>query len=345
MEAFEHSSDRNSPAHSRELARAYDDVLDIALQIFGCDVSVLFPINPLNYEFGWPPRVKGKLVGDFPFRHPRPDGLGRNILGHGTIKVANVRSTPRLTSDFAIAQNVEAFIATPIYLPSGRHPVAVVYIDYRQARSFDETDESRVRQFRARAAAMIQRAWILERYARLSALGDEINQQLHTPNTLFKLLNERIHDIIDCGRGFALGIVGPASDSVSDYVSIDREAFEEKRRSLTALAREAIMTGSIARVPIHDGDTTPIFVPMLLRKLPLGYLALEPQHTTEYDSEDLRVLQVLRNHVATALDGIRLFEDLTTISTVAKASTIRSQPTIPSRRLRKTCGAAPTPMS
>jgi|GEM_PF-1399975 len=308
METNEHS----------ELTRAHDDVLDVAMQLFGCDICVLFPINPLNYEFGWPPHVRGEFLGDFPFKHPRPDGLGRKILGHGTIKVTDVRSSPRFTSDFAVAQRIEAFIATTIYLPSGRHPLAVVYIDYRRTRSFGETDESHVRQFRARAAAMIQRAWVLERYERLSALGDEINQQLHTPKTLFELLNDRIHDIVDCGKRFALGVVGPASDSVSNYVSTAREAFEEEHEPLTAFEREAIMTGTITRLPIRDAGTTPIFVPMILRKLPLGYLALEPQHTGEYDSEDLRVIHVLRNHVATALDGIRLFDDLTTISSVAK---------------------------
>jgi GAF domain-containing protein len=321
METFGHVLDQSSNQPlppSSELTRAHDDVLDVALQIFGCEIGVLFPINPLNHEFGWPPRVRGNLIGDFPFKQPRPDGLGQKILGYGTIKVGNLRNSTRFSSDFAVAQGIESFIATTIYLPSGRHPLAVVYIDYRRTCNFDETDESHVRQFRARAAAMIQRAWVLERYERLSALGDEINQQLLTPKTLFKLLNERLHDIIDCRKRFALGVVGPASDSVSNYISTAREVLEEEQRPLTALDREAIMTGSIARLPIRDGGTAQIFVPMLLRKLPLGYLALEPQYTNDYDSEDLRVIQVLRNHVATALDGIRLFEDLTTISTVAE---------------------------
>lgn len=305
------------PVRSGDLERAQNEVLDLALKLFGCDIAVLFPINPLNGDFGWPPRVKGDLrVGGFSFEHPRPNGLGRTIIGQQMVRVPNLQKKPEYANAFTVQEGIESLIGLTVYAPKRTNPLAIVYIDYRKLLPAIENEDQTIRQFSGRASAMLHRAWVLERYEQVGDLGREINQQLDDAETLFRLLDSRIRDIIDTGKQFALGVIDPASDSVARYVSTSRGVVLRDDLPLTPAIRTAMLTGSVARLEIRDGADREIFVPMLLRQVPLGYLAIEQD--IPFDNEDYRVVEVLRNHVTTALNGIRLFEDLDTISRVAK---------------------------
>ncbi len=301
-----------------DLERAQYEVLEVAIQIFDCDLSVLFPMNPLTGDFGWPPRVSGKLLeGQSAFDRPRPDGLARHTLAAGgVLKVEDLREKPEYASRFTQQEKVHSFIAIEIDLPKRPRPLAVVYIDFREPHTFGDKEEQLIRQFVGRARAILRRAW---RYEKVLDLGHEINQQLDDPGALFRLLDDRIRDIIDAGNRFCLGVLDPITDSVTKYVSRARGVIQEECAPLTDIDREAIFAGSVMRMPIRDGQPADeIFVPMVFRNVPLGFVSIEQAQADPFDNEDLRVIELLRNQVATALHGLRLFADLDTISQVAK---------------------------
>src|SRR6185436_11801082 len=101
------------PVHpvAGDLERAQYEVLDLAIKIFGCDLSVLFPMDPLTGEFEWPPRRRGHLQGaPSVFEKPRPQGLARHTLEAGILKVENV-SESEYASDFTSQESIQSFIA------------------------------------------------------------------------------------------------------------------------------------------------------------------------------------------------------------------------------------------
>ncbi|HYM63033.1 MAG TPA: GAF domain-containing protein, partial [Thermoanaerobaculia bacterium] len=300
-----------------ELERAQYEVLDVAIQIFGCDLSVLFPMNPLTGDFGWPPCVRGNLLdGQSAFDRPRPDGLAHHILTESILKIEDLRRTPEYASKFTQQEKILSFIAVEIDLPKRPKPLAVVYIDFREPRTFGDGQEQLILQFVGRAGAILRRAW---RYEKVLDLGHEINQQLDDPRTLFRLLDDRLRDIIDGSNLSCLGVLDPVTDSVTKYVSTAYGVIEEERAPLLEAERQAIFAGPVARLRIREAQLADeIFVPMVFRNVPLGFLSIEQPQSDPFDNEDLRVIELLRNHVATALNGMRLFADLNTISQVTK---------------------------
>lgn len=305
------------PAHpvAGDLERAQYEVLDLAIKIFGCDLSVLFPMDPLTGEFEWPPRWRGHLRGDpSVFQKPRSDGLARHALKERVLKVANVSEEPECASDFTRQESIQSFIAIEIDLPKRPKPLAVVYIDFRTPQQFGEQADREIGQFVGRATALLRRAW---RYEKVLILGDQINQQLDDPHTLVRLLDDRIRDIIDSGNRFCLAVFDPVADTVTKLVSTAHGHIREEQLPLTEDDREVSAAGSLVRLPPRDGHRAEILVPMIFRNVPLGFLSIE-ESDDPFENEDLRIIELLRNHVATALNGMRLFSDLDTISHVAK---------------------------
>ncbi|MDQ5827062.1 MAG: GAF domain-containing protein [Chloroflexota bacterium] len=200
-----------------------------------------------------------------------------------------------------------------INLPTRPKPVAVVYADYREVHRFRPHDDQSIRQFVGRAGVILQRAW---RYEKVLNLGEEINQQ-PDPETLFWLLDGRIRDILDSGDRFTLGVLDPLTEGLTRYVSNKGEVVKDEPTPLTPADRAAILARSVARI-LSDGQPEEIFVPLVFRDMPLGFFSIEQARADPFDNEDLRVIELLQNHVATALNGIRLFALLDTITHVAK---------------------------
>src|SRR5215212_4774030 len=290
------ASSNAAPASYGDMDRAHHEVLELALTEFRAEVVVLFPINPISGDFVSPPRVKGNLLDpqDQAFEQPRSNGLGRRILAQRSVMVPNLSKAAQFRSDFTTRQGIESFIALTVFLPGRTRPLAVIYINFRKPQEFGPQDEGQRERFAARAATILHRAWLLERDENVAILGRDINQQLDDAETLFRLLDERIRDIIDTGNRFSLGVMEPGSDLIDVYSSTTRGSFQRRRASLEEFDRETILRGSTSKLPGRYGAAPMIFVPMLLRGMPLGFLAIEHDDANDYDVEDLRVVEVLR---------------------------------------------------
>jgi GAF domain-containing protein len=57
-----------------------------------------------------------------------------------------------------------------------------------------------------------------------------------------------------------------------------------------------------------------IFVPLVLRDVPLGVLSIQHPQPNAYNQEDLFILQLLANHIALALSNLRLYENLSRLN-------------------------------
>lgn len=100
-----------------------------------------------------------------------------------------------------------------------RKPLAVLFIGYRNSHQFDPHHREDLKAFADNAALALKDTWLLRLYREVARIGQEINQNLETPEILFKKLNAEVSDIIDTSYFFALIVDQPQTDSMALYVS------------------------------------------------------------------------------------------------------------------------------
>jgi GAF domain-containing protein/anti-sigma regulatory factor (Ser/Thr protein kinase) len=313
-----------------------------AREIFGADICAIFALNPITGEFSSAPILSGDLrgSGNLVSEPPRPDGFTRKVLREGQLFIENLAESPQWKSVFSEEEGIRAFAALPLGAQPRPEPFAVLYIDFREPRRFDAAAREEFADFAEKASSLLQHTWLLNRYRAVIRIGQDINQGLDVEE-LFRKLDEHVSAILDTSCFFMLAVYFDQIGTMDLYSKQDGAFKVEKNHPLTAGFRKVIeerRTLAIAsysedarahRLPVLDeldaqDLKTPqslIFVPLLLRDMPLGVLSVQHLEPRAYDQEDLHILEILANHVASALNSIRLFEDLELLNKKQKSRT------------------------
>jgi GAF domain-containing protein len=318
-------------------------IVDAAATLFAPDLCAVLAMNPVTRKPMPPLRHTGALYSGAPLidTPPRADGITRRVLEAGVVFVEHIADHPEYQSAFVQVEQIRAFAALTLTGRVRNEPLAVLYLDYRAPRRFDEVFREHVQQFATAAAALLQQTWLLHRYAEVARIGKEINHELSTVEELFQQLYTYMSQILDVSHGLLLAVYQ------NERNTLDLHLFEEGaylyrrddpldgyceyvlREERTLLVRRlSVERNDLPAQPEVIGGTelreeALIFVPLLIRDRALGVLSIQSPRPAAYDDEDARLLELLGNHVALALGNIRLFERLTHVNDVGRLLTDR----------------------
>ncbi|MCG8353686.1 MAG: GAF domain-containing protein, partial [Chloroflexales bacterium] len=260
----------------------------------------------------------------------RHDGVTRQALAQGELIVENLATQPAYHSSFNTQENLQAFAALTLH-NRRQKPLAVLYLNFRQPRSFDAEDRKILRLFAGQSSSVLQNTWLLRRHQEVAHIGQEINQELATARSLFEKLQAHVSGIIDISHTLMLAIYRPQDNRLDLFLTEAEQSFELLNQELGSLPgcewviaqRQRLVINSLEQeaelLPIQlvditgNPETDPeslIFVPLLLRGVPLGVLSVQHLQQNAYDIEDLHILELLANHVALALSNIRLYDNV-----------------------------------
>lgn len=318
-----------------DLAAVQGQILWAALKAFQADVCTIFTLNPITGDLAANPQVVGKSLrgGSESLETPRPQGFARKVLEEGMVLVEELVHHPEWRSSFSEREGINAFAALALGAQPQPKPFAVLYIDYRQPQNFDAIYHERLNTFSEQASLLLQNAWLLNRYSAVTQAGQEINEELDGVENLFIKLNQHVANILDTSYFFMLAVYVSQTDSLDLYYKYRGAISSERRYPVTPGCRWVIAerqskhirhySQEVDHLPFKLADFDPgdpeepeslIFVPLLFRAIPLGVLSIQSLKSEAFDEKDLHVLELLANHVSSALNNIRLYEDLDQLS-------------------------------
>lgn len=261
-------------------------------------------------------------------KRPRPGGITERVLELRQVVVQNINDFPEYHSDFTHQEQIQAFLAAALYTNPSRRPMAVLYIDYRQPRQYSPEDRNFFHVFVNIAQNLLQQTWMLYRYSAMTQIGVTINQDLSSIDEIFKILVEHTADILDVSGTFVMVSTRFRGREFDFYIHRDGEytrqlhnpfegfcrwMFEHQERLLINHLSEE---GQQVEADLHllPGSTgqeeSLLFVPLLLHGQCLGMLGMLHPKAHQYDSDDIKLLNLVSNQVAAALNSMRLFASL-----------------------------------
>lgn len=319
----------------RDIAAIYASILTRAHEQFGCDVCALFPVNPITNAFLMPPVTYGTVMEEQgpQYEKPRTSGIAIHALQDGLLVVPNIEAQPKYESTFSICESIKAFMVTSICSEDRATPFAVLYVDYREPREFSDVVQQEFVAFASEAAKVLRIAWLLERYRAVITIGQELNQGLDTIEKLFGFLDSHIRRIIDA-NSFVLAVTDGPTGSLTTYYRSHENMVAHYTSPAASHWSEVLQTGAPKTV---DDDTFvfpesqvesqqsgagrrfSIYVPLLLRGAPVGAIAVQKSRPRAYGVDDVHIVQLLSNQIATAVNGIDVFESLDALHRVGQS--------------------------
>lgn len=332
---------------TRDIVAVQERLLRAAREFFQAQICTIFTLNPSTDDLAAEPQVAGELLHPTgrAVEKPRQEGFTRHVLKTGRLLVEDLELQPEWKSTFSEREQIRSFAAIALGASPRPKPFAVLYIDYREPRRFDAAFEERLDQFAVQASAILQNAWFLDRYRTVIQLGQEINLELGTAENLFHLLVEHVSGILDTSYFFMLASYFGKAGTLDLYYRYQGEMDSEKGKAVAGACRYVVETGrpvfirrfseEAAGLPFQTEELEKndpqdpeslIFVPLILRTVPVGVLSVQSLAPDAYDQEDFRLLELLANHVASALGSIRLFGDLDQLSLTGQLLTEQLDP-------------------
>lgn len=322
-----------------DLQDTLNRIANTAKTHFSADLCVVFPMNPITGRFlKVEPTVAGnlsKVVLD-DFRNPREDGLAKHVLEEKTIYVEQDRIN-NFKNPFTDKEQIQAFTALHLFTTTRlQKSLAVIYLDYRNSKRFDEQYKSDLEIFKEFASSELQQTWFIRRYREIAKIGKEINENLENLDIMFEKIFTTIRGILDVSYYFSIAKYNEARNDVDIYYveKNGKRVITNKNYSLRNSISSWVITNMITRKidnidkedwsngvePIHIVDTETeekslIFVPIKLTDQPLGVISVQHPEPYHYDDEDLQILELLANHISLALNNSRLLEDLSLLDT------------------------------
>ncbi len=334
----------HTPGEPGDIRSTLQHIVEVAQSLFETDICLAFAFHPITDRFIHmePAIMVGEMRGSVqPYDPPRADGLARGILRQGMVVVEDLEMEPDLRRPFTTAERVQAFVALPLRTRHRKKPLAVLYLNYRQKRTFSKEELAVFQTFTTQAAFILQEAWLAWRHREVASLGQEINHELSTVEDLFQKLQKRVESIINVSSTFLLAIYHQQSDAIGMHVQPDRDTRPEKTAALEYVCRAVIKSQQPLffqqlsketdkkNLKIHEIvalKESLIALPLVLRDLSLGVLLVQHPQQRTYNKEDQFILQLLANHIAQALNNIRLYNNLQQLNEFGQLITQQLEP-------------------
>jgi GAF domain-containing protein len=312
-----------------DLTSTLQHIAQTAQAFFGVDDCVILAINPISGRFIASLTIAGDLLDEqISFEQPRTDGNTQEVLSQGLLLVEDLQRISKYRSSFSRLEGIRSFVGLALRTKYSQKPLGVLYLDFRQPQKFSFDDQELFQLFADQASYILQETWLLQRYQEVARIGQEINQELSTADNLFQKLQKYVGDILDTSYALLLALYQPQTSTLDLYLEeeehfifLENDPLEGacqyvietlKPLFIQQVSKEA-ETLPFKRVQINTGAGSKeslIFVPLVLRDVPLGVLSIQHPQPNAYTQEDLSILQLLAPHITLALHNIRLYNSL-----------------------------------
>ncbi len=313
-----------------DLTSILQHIAQTAKIFFGADSCVIFAINPITNRFIGSLTVASNLLkrDNLSYKQPRPGGIAPQVIRRGILLVEDLEVMPEYRSIFTRTEGIRSFAALALQLRNRQKPLGVLYLNFKQKRQFSSADQELFQVFIDQASFILQETWLLRRYQAVAHIGEEINNELATVDILFQKLQKHLVDILDINHALLLAVYQPQTNTLDLYLEEEGHFILRENDPVEGACQYVIETlqtvfirqmskeaahHSFRRIEIitgKDSKESLIFVPLVLRDVPVGVLSIQHPQPNAYDQEDLSILELLANHIALALHNMRLFRDL-----------------------------------
>ena len=318
-----------TPGDPGDLTSTLQHIAQTAQTFFAADDCVVLAINPISGRFIASLTIAGDLLEEqVSFEQPRPHGNTQEVLRQGVLLVEDLEKTPKYYSTFTRLEGIRSFAGLALRTKYGQKPLGVLYLDFRESQKFSPDDLELFQLFAEQASYILQETWLLQRYQEVARIGQEINHELSTVDNLFQKVQKYVGDILDASFALLLAVYQPQTNTLDLYLEEEGHSIFPKKGPLEGACQYVIETLKplFIRQISKEAETLPfkpveiitgtgskeslIFVPLVLRDVPLGVLSIQHPQPNAYNQEDLFILELLANHIALALYNIRLYRSL-----------------------------------
>ena len=316
-----------------DLTGTLQHIAQTAQTFFAADDCVILAINPISGRFIASLTIAGDLLEEqVSFEQPRPHGNTQEVLRQGILLVEDLEETPEHYSTFTRLEGIRSFAGLALRTKYAQKPLGVLYLDFRQPRKFSFDDQELFQLFADQTSYILQETWLLQRYQEVARIGQEINHELSTVDNLFQKLQKHVSNLLDTSYALLLAVYQPQTNTLDLYLEEEGHSIFLEKDPIEGACQYVIETLKplfIRQISI-EAETLPfkpveiiteagskeslIFVPLVLRDVPLGVLSIQHPQPNAYNREDLFILQLLANHIALALYNLRLYENLSRLN-------------------------------
>lgn len=274
--------------------------------------------------------------------------LAHYVLSHRSVVVIEDidenKNSAKLHRKFMHAHNVRSFAAIALRTRHRQRPLAILSLNYREKKTLDQREQQKLRQFALLSATLLQETWLSWRYREISRIGYEINRELSNVKNLFEHLCSHIGNIVNSSDLFQLTVYHSHTNTWDIYreihgdTSITLNTIPDELSCIVTQSSEPLFAKHFSKeikqpssnlkdhAHLHhtrhiNHKEAIIAVPLQLRDLTLGALLLQHQQADTYNEEDLFTLQLLANHIALALNNIRLHDNLSQLDKTGQVIT------------------------
>jgi len=320
-----------------------------AQDAFATDACVILAFNPITGNYIGSQIVVDTLQIKNELLHekPRPDGVTQEVLREGIVLVPDLGKKPQYYNKFTLKEGIHSFAGLAVLSRHRKRPLGVIYLDFRQPKSFDSIDYENFKIFATQATLLLQETWLEIHLEAVARIGQEINHNLASVENLFQELQKYVDNVLDDSHSLVLGI------HQSQTNTLDLHIREQSKTSLTNIPLHGIYkdvmetqrsmfiqelsvedeNNRLSAMDIStrsDNKESLIVVPLTLRGEPLGILSIQHPQPKAYGREDHFVLQLLANYIALALHNIRLYSSLTELNETGQILTqqLKSEQTL-----------------
>ena len=314
-----------------------------ARDIFRADSYAFVTINPVTGDLLNPMRIVNLDSNNEEVAIPievNPDIL--NIFGLQAIaSLDDLPERDQYTRIFESVQGVKSIFGMAMGKKGTQKPIAIVFLGFTEDENFCEEAKSILRVFINHASPVLRNLWLLHRYQEVQRIGQEINQELETPDKLFQQLQENISTLLDTSCFFMVATYQPNTDTVDYYMSqygkilpVTETPVEgggtawvirKKKSLLIRNFRNEMSSLPVDFVHLAGTDTVEpqslIYVPLLFRDAILGVISIQHKNPNIFDDDDVQILKLLGNQIAMALNNMRLFRNLRSLNETGQTLT------------------------
>jgi GAF domain-containing protein len=318
-----------TPGEPGDLNSVLSHIAERAQDAFAADACVILAFNPITGRF-----IGTQAVGNLQVKNevlhdrPRSEGVTQHVLREGLLTIDDLEAKPQYHNRFTGKEGFRAFAGLALRTRHRQKPLGVLYLDYRHSREFSSVDRESFRIFAFQAAFLLQETWLAHHYKEVARIGQQVNQSLATVEDLFQVLQTYVDSVLDESHTLMLAVYSLQTITFDIYLSKNQHAIHVNRPLGVESAckyiietQETVVISQLSkekgRLPFKiinitntEEEESFIFVPLVLREVPLGVLSIQHSQPDIYGREDLFVLQLLGSYISLALHNMRLYDSL-----------------------------------
>lgn len=321
-----------------DIKETIDKIVPAALNIAEADFCSITVINPITHNFFYRKTLlKDTSVPQPPLEEPiEKDDFLSDILKKesSVILVEDIRLSQEYEDPFSQYGTTGALAILKLMTPRKKKPMplAVIYLGYKEPRSFPDTEKPFFRLLANQAASVLQHTWSLRRLREVSQIGQEINQELTSIESIFERLRRHTPGILDTSYLLVMSEYIQGSNKLDFYYIEDGRYETEFDSSFTGATAWAIENKEEVIINDYKNEIGELekrgvkidrlqkteriipdsmfFMPLMIRDTAIGALSIQNKNAFAYDNEDIQIMRLLTHHVSLALSNLRIKNNL-----------------------------------